>query len=374
MNSLNINKKFHQKIILEDGLEYDFFLQYINERFQLKLTEKESIITWENDFKLIELCFRDKKWNSFSDDDDLYNELVLSLNKTDCFKKTIDNAMNFELSLKNLKILLKIKENELSEDLSQPKSIYYIKNLEDKIKKLEKSVEYQTINNKKLIKTNDVFQNKINEMEKIINKLQIKNEIHDNDIASLVKLNINPKYLMLSSIPNRFVGLNNNANFSLTNNNKTLQRVTGVAGWWGFRCDPPMRIMNNLTFSIRIDHTDKHAYIMMGWCMKKSDFSNGYHLTKPSFALYLYNGYFFNNGKGSSYIIGFKGKTNETYTSLFEIKEKTVSFFRDGVQMGLPIAINLTDDETESLCPFVDLNRDDMVRLVEVNLKYVNEL
>ena len=125
-----------------------------------------------------------------------------------------------------------------------------------------------------------------------------------------------------------------------------------------FVCENPLwNLSDKLIFSIKIENT-RESLIMIGFCLKTANNSEGYNATNSSFMLYLYNGCFCNQPNPNSLYNSntIKGKDNEIYTAILDKKQKSVEFLLNGKSLGAARTINIKNEEIPQFCACVDIH------------------
>ena len=377
---------FSSEVKDQQGILYNFVLLMKNDLscIKLSLLNKISIIHWECCFSLNSLSFVDKKWNYFENDREIHEIISKSINESIySLKKTNENCYIFEFNVlkKEFSIVLTQEKGDFNEDLIHVVDLMQV--MDEKIKKIEnfnENVEGK-LNKideimKKLLKFSEIIENKItifdNKMMQNYEELSSKIDI------SLKSLKIHKKILykiypesniFLNNYNFSFVTTHNHDEYTFTHNNKTLQKTSGnKIDYYGFRCDPPKEIHENtLHFSLKIEELGNiNCFIKFGWCTKNSDHFKGICATNSSFALYLYNGVFFNRSVGSIYAQNIRGSVGQIYTAILDVKEKNMRFFINGESFGGVKSLELKEEEIKDMCPFVDLiNPGDKVSIVD---------
>jgi len=162
--------------------------------------------------------------------------------------------------------------------------------------------------------------------------------------------------------------------FVLSNSNKTVEKISQHNHWDGLLCIERALFAGSLVkkvFSIKIEKLTSTPYIMIGFVVKTADNSNGFRQTSSSFMLHLYNGYFYSRSTSSQYlnIPNFHQtvSVNQIYTTILDVKEKTIRFLRNGEALGEPKTIDLKPEEIDLMSPCVDICRQgDKVSLVHI--------
>ena len=188
----------------------------------------------------------------------------------------------------------------------------------------------------------EIIEDKFENQKKLNNEIKEFNEKFNKNM-------INDNY--------SFCPKNNDGNFKLSNLNRTLEKTSGVGATRGFHCENLLKFSDKLMFSIKIERTMDKGNIMIGFCLKAANNAFGYHKTKPSFMLYLSDGHFYNSKNHFPYNNAnpFQAKVNQIYTSILDMKKKSVEFLLNGKSLGAARIINLQNEEIPLLCPCVDL-------------------
>ena len=287
--TLKNNTEFKAEVTSDDGSSYNFFLIYQDEKFNMKLSQKFNPIFWENAFSLNVLASENKVWYYFEDDSEFFTKLVEAFEgKSVTLQKKTENQRIIQIKIdkKPYSLPLNAKKGDITQN---------IEDMVDNIRKLEEEI------------------------------VKLKTNAQKTDVIP---------FNTFSFIPG-----NNNGNYTLSNNNKTIEKIQGGSAWCGFRCDPPAKISDKMAFSIKVENTDGNCSIMVGWCLKNANHSSGYYATNADFAIYLNN----------------KGLKNDIFTAIIDIKMKTIMFLLNGYLIGNPKRFELQDEEIGLLCPFVDI-------------------
>ena len=202
---------------------------------------------------------------------------------------------------------------------------------------------------------------------KLENQLDFEKRNLQDSFLALLDRNMK-KLEELSLIGYSFCPENNDGNYSLSNLNRNLEKTSGGSAWRGFRCDNLINYSDKLIFSIKIEET-AYCSIMIGFCVKTANNSSGYYSTSSSFMLSLYSGKFYNRSNGSAYINNFKGKEKEIYTSIFDVKLKSLEFLLNWKSLGAPQILDITNEEILLLCPCVDLGyQGDKINIIKTQI------
>ena len=283
------------------------------------------------------------------------NEMSLNKKMKEINEKILEND-------ETLKKIIKDSNEKLTNQEAETKKI--VKDSEEKLKneieKIKKmfTTSREKSNSQKRLKINneskEKFNKNVNDSKEQIN--HEKKKIPDKFTTDLEK-----KLTKFEEIKDDNCSFcpNLDKNYTLSNLNRTLEKITGGHYWQGFRCENPLlNHSGKLVFSMKIEKTIK-GYIMMGFCLKNSYVFAGYYESKPSYMIYLKGGTFYNNPNPhspySSSNNNIKGKDNEIYTAMFDVKQKSVEFFVNGKSLGTAKRINIKNEEIPFLCPCVDL-------------------
>jgi len=236
----------------------------------------------------------------------------------------------------------------------------------DNIERINKS----TIDNEgKINKITKDNEEKIKNLQtKLENRFNFEKKILQDTFLALIEGNVK-KFEEFIPIGYSFCPENNNGCYTLSNNDKTLQRTSGDnVAWRGFRCENHMNFSDKLIFSIKIEKITYNSCIMIGFCVKTAENSSGFHQTSSSFMLNLSDGNLYKRSSKSAYISNLKGKTSEIYTSILDVKLKSLEFLLNGESLGEPKGIDLKNKEILLLCPCVDLhNIGDKITIIKTH-------
>ena len=167
-----------------------------------------------------------------------------------------------------------------------------------------------------------------------------------------------------------------NGAFSLSNSNKTLEKISRNYSWDGIRCTSHVliRSLAKKTFSIKIEKANPNVYIIFGFCAKTADSSAnyGYYNTQSSFTLFLANGQFWCNKSFSNYIqtdLKQAALSNQIFSAQLDVNLKTIKFYLNGKLLAPEKEIDLKSEKKEMMYPCVDVYyKGDRVSLVDQEL------
>jgi len=205
--------------------------------------------------------------------------------------------------------------------------------------------------------------------EKLLKKLKIEEEERKKPEENLKK---SPISELTSNYEFSSQSIKNNC-FVLSNSNKTVEKISPNK-WDGLLCFERALFGGSLdkkVFSIKIEKTT-NSNIFIGFVVKTADNSNkGFYQTSSSFMLYLYNGQFYSRSINSdylNYLVNYQTvSVNQIYTTILDVKEKTIRFLRNGEALGEPKTIDLKPEEIDLMSPCVDIYfQADKVSLVQL--------
>ena len=165
---------------------------------------------------------------------------------------------------------------------------------------------------------------------------------------------------------------------SLSNSNRTVERINFTGYYSGIQCTGEyLRSSDKQIFSIKIERTAVSA-ILFGFCVKYAEcdtasasITNGYHSTKFSFMLFLYDGSFWSRSSSSKYITTFENlrqaiiNPQTVFSASLDTTKNQIKFYMNGKLLAPAIEIDLTKEESKMMCPCVDLaHQGDRVSLV----------
>jgi len=208
--TLKNNTEFKAEVTSDDGSSYNFFVIYQDEKFKMKLSQIFNPIFWENDFSLNALASENKVWHYFEDDSEFFTKLVEAFEgKSVTLQKKTENQIIIQIKIdkKPYSLPLNAKKVDITQNIED--MVTHIRKLEEEIAKLKNN--------------------------------------------ALIPFNT------FSFIPG-----NNNGNYTISNNNKTIEKIQGGSAWCGFRCDPPAKFSDKMAFSIKVDNTIGICNIMVG--------------------------------------------------------------------------------------------------------------
>ena len=182
---------------------------------------------------------------------------------------------------------------------------------------------------------------------------------------------------LLSTFYDGFYPLCNDGTLLFENFNKTIRKKPSCNTNSAIRvhCEVAHRILDKISFSIICENLDSQSRTLIGFCVKNgsSSLKNG----SSSFMLNAENGNFVLNAEigenfgrschDSTYLpINVKNNIMVVYTSILDIKEKTIAFLLNGRTMGAPKKIDLKEEEIDFLRPCVDISQTSVkVTLIE---------
>jgi len=288
-----------------------------------------------------------------------------SFSKESYFRKIIEE--NLDLT----KINIKETFNDLELDENFETQDFLIKVLTENQKKIAQIEDDAQKNIQNLKEKNQELEEKI---EKIIKNNKESNEkiknLENNQEASmnsLIFLKDNQKSIqsVLSFFYDGFFPFNqNNMYLELANSNKTIIKKVNQqnvnCGWIGVYCERSHKILDKLSFSVKVEFVQGNGPkegFLLGFCLKTAPlpFASGYHRTPSSFMLKVQNGNFFDRSKETEYLRINSWRPNDIYSSILNIKEKTIAFLLNGLILGSPKNIDLKEEEIDLMCPCVDI-------------------
>lgn len=364
----NSTFEFKSEIKLKDTNEiYDFFVTYNNSQFYMKLTKYLDANYWEINFELSKLQLDYKFLFYFETYDDFIVYIMKSCNeKTVALSKTSENAMilSFQFMDRSFSVFLKNKIVDISENFKEITNLLQKSNKQIQQSKFELEQQMNTIK----IEMDKKFQVLEEKIDFSLKKIMLMFEEIKEEKIILKKINEDNQNKKIVCPDFSFVPSNNNGNFKLDNNNKTLEKISGKNRYRGFRCEPPGIISPKMGFSVKID-CNMNSHFMIGWCLKNGIFSSGYHNSNSAFCFSFEDGRFFrrenlcisqslNQTPIFMYIKeNFSGDPNNIYSSVINLKKREIVFYENECPIGFPRSISLSEAEIPLLCPFIDTDR-----------------
>lgn len=293
---------FHE--FTTNGKSYEFSLRNgSNKMYQLKVKMPFDSVFWTKEFDLETLQKENSKWQTFDSDDDLLDFIMQSVTLNECEVLISEKELIF-------KTWLEIQKGKLKQ-------------------KIDLNICLQ--------KTKNDQKETIREISQHLQKLVKINEKRRMDIFKGSFLPIN------------------NGSYTLSNINKTFQKISGGNAWYGAKCESLGNNGKNV-FSIKINEVDGNCYIMMGFCTGNANQGSGFYISNAAFMFYLFDGNFYHRASNSIFCYGLKGKKNDIFSAMIDIPKKTMILYLNGYQCGSPKSIDLRDEEINSLCPCVDIH------------------
>jgi hypothetical protein len=286
-----------------NGNFYEFFLTSLpNNLYQMKIKKPFDVVFWIKIFNLESLQQENIKWKTFEDNKGLLEFILESVKLNECNLVITEKELIFKIWMEMQKGKLKQK---VKFSLNLGKNKY---DTEEKIGEIS------------------------TQLQKLIKSLEKK------------------KFCIF----NGAFSPTNNSSYALSNENKTLQKISGGTSWYGIKCAP---LGNNrkYVFSIKINETDGNCQIMMGFCLSNANPQSGFYATNSAFMFYLSNGNFYHRSSSSTFCYGLIGKKNDVFSAMIDIPKKTMILCLNGYRCGFPKTLDLKDEEMDSLCPSVDV-------------------
>lgn len=293
---------FHEFTI--NGKSFEFSLRNSsNKLYQMKIKMPFDAVFWTKEFNLVTLQKENPKWQTFDSDDDLLDFIMQSV------------------TLKECEILLNEKELTLKTWLELQKG------------KLKQKIEL-----------NMSLEKMKNDQEETMREIS-------QHLQKLVKINDKRKTQIFAGI---FLPINNGT-YTISNNSKSFQKISGGNSWYGAKCENLGNNGKNV-FSIRINEVDSNCYVMIGFCTGNANQGSGFYVTNAAFMFYLSDGNFYHRGSSTYFCYGLKGKKNDIFSAMIDIPKKIMILYLNGYQCGSPKSIDLKDEEINSLSPCVDIH------------------
>ena len=333
LTDLNLEKteEFLKKLnVLQNNEMKDFMVGVLSQKI-VKLEEENLALKAElEESRAIEMSL---------------NEKIKEVNE-----KILETVKNSNEKFNNQEGEMKKIEKNCQEKLNNQE-----KEINEKIEKIIKDYEEKLNNQSKLNnESNEKINKNLKDSREEIN--QEMKKIQDKFIADLEKRTKMIEECIIYDYYT-FCPENNDGNFTFSNLLRTLEKTSGGNGWRGFICENPLNFSEKLIFSIKIEKTI-YGQIMIGFGVKNAKNSPCCHTQKTSFMLDSYNGQFNNRSIVSTYNsnnIHIIPKANDIYTSMLDVKQKTIEFLFNGKSLGAAKIIDLKNEEIPLLCPCVDL-------------------
>ena len=291
---------FHE--FTNNGKSFEFSLRNgSNKMYQVKVKMPFDAVCWTKEFNLETLQKENPKWQTFDSDDDLLDFIMQSVKLNEC------------------EVLLNEKE------------LIFKTWLEIQKGKLKQKMEF-----------NIGLQKTKNDQEETIREIS-------QHLQKLVKITEKKK---IEIFKGSFLPINNGS-YTISNNNKTFQKISGGNAWYGAKCEILGNNGKNV-FSIKINEVDANSYVMIGFCTGNANQGSGFYATSAAFMFHLSDGNFYHRNPATIFCYGLKGKKNDIFSAMIDIPKKIMILYLNGYQCGSPKSIDLKDEEINSLSPCVD--------------------
>jgi len=161
----------------------------------------------------------------------------------------------------------------------------------------------------------------------------------------------------------------NHSDFLITNNGKTIKKVSGKDSWFGFFGADKVPLKGVQEFSFRIDHMNEYASMMIGFAVGGTNPTNGIYANDSSWMCYLYGGKFYNAGNDNDYFCCRNMIVRPLLGDNMSICINTKTFVLfvkiNGKVLPTELKMNIDESKKGNLYPCFDLSRlNDQITLV----------